>query len=224
MISDGHGGAIITWQDQRSGSDICGQRLDPAGNPLGTINGFGICDEVGTQTFPILANSTVNEVVVAWMDYRSGTNWDIYTLGVDDAIKINPTLITEGSNQGSQISYTYSDQEAYSNITYYYWLESVSLSGVSEYYGPLSVTIGDPNLDPLPPAMPLTTSLMNAFPNPFNPNTNIRYSLKTAGSVHIDIYNVKGQLLRSFKNQHNEPGYYQISWDGKDSSGNTVSS
>ncbi|MDP2172401.1 MAG: FlgD immunoglobulin-like domain containing protein [Candidatus Cloacimonadaceae bacterium] len=65
---------------------------------------------------------------------------------------------------------------------------------------------------------------MNAFPNPFNPNANIRYTLKEAGRVNIDIYNMKGQLVRSFKAEHNTPGYYQVSWDGRDTSGNPSSS
>jgi flagellar hook assembly protein FlgD len=70
----------------------------------------------------------------------------------------------------------------------------------------------------------MATKLMNAFPNPFNPNTNIRYSLKEAGKVNISIYNVKGQLVRSYRNEHANPGYYQVSWDGKDHNGQAVSS
>ena len=70
----------------------------------------------------------------------------------------------------------------------------------------------------------LATKLENAYPNPFNPNTNIRYQLKDAGDVKIDIYNTRGQLVRSFSRTHDAPGYYQINWDGRDSSGKSVSS
>jgi flagellar hook assembly protein FlgD len=65
---------------------------------------------------------------------------------------------------------------------------------------------------------------MNAFPNPFNPNTTLRYSLKEAGKVRIEIYNLKGQMVRSFSNDHSSPGYYQVNWDGKDAMGRKVSS
>jgi len=168
-------------------------------------------------------------VKIAWIA-QSETNHSGYNIlraelrDLETAIKINPNLIDQGENLGTQISYAYTDNEAYSNMNYYYWLESVALDGVSEYFGPLSVTIGDPNLDPLPPVVPLATKLMNAFPNPFNPNTNVRYSLKEAGKVRIDIYNVKGQLVRSFNAEHNSPGYYQISWDGKDTNGRSAAS
>jgi len=168
-------------------------------------------------------------VKIAWIA-QSETNHSGYNIlraelrDLETAIKINPNLIDQGENLGTQISYAYTDNEAYSNMNYYYWLESVALDGVSEYFGPLSVTIGDPALVPLPPVIPLATKLMNAFPNPFNPNTNVRYSLKEAGKVRIDIYNVKGQLVRSFNAEHNSPGYYQISWDGKDTNGRSAAS
>jgi len=168
-------------------------------------------------------------VKIAWVA-QSETNHSGYNIlraentDLTTALKINPSLIDNGTPLGTQLSYSYTDQEAYSNMLYYYWLESIALDGASEFYGPLSVTIGDPSQDPLPPVIPIATKLMTAFPNPFNPNTNIRYSLKEAGKVNIDIYNVKGQLVRSFIAEHANPGYYQVSWDGKDNSGNPAAS
>lgn len=39
----------------------------------------------------------------------------------------------------------------------------------------------------------------------------------------ILLYNLKGQVVRSFVNSHDQPGYYQVSWDGRDSGGRVVS-
>jgi hypothetical protein len=44
--------------------------------------------------------------------------------------------------------------------------------------------------------------LDNNFPNPFNPETTIRYSLKEAGQVKINIFNMKGQMIRSLLNEN----------------------
>lgn len=140
------------------------------------------------------------------------------------AQKINARLIDDGMETGTQINYTYTDFETYSNMVYYYWLESVSLDGISNFYGPLTVTIGDPTQEPNPPTIPMVTKLLNAYPNPFNPNTNIRYSLKDAGKVKIDIYNMKGQVINSLTAEHDSPGFYQIAWDGCDANGKPVSS
>lgn len=143
---------------------------------------------------------------------------------VNDAVKINPSIINEGTALGTQMSYNYADTEVESGYTYYYWLESVDLGGMSVLHGPLSVVVtGDPN-DPGTPELPTVTKLMNAFPNPFNPSTTLRYSLKEAGKVRIEIYNMKGQMVRSYNNEHATPGYYQVSWDGKDAMGRQVAS
>jgi len=168
-------------------------------------------------------------VQVAWVA-QSETNHLGYNIlraqsnQADEALKINPLIISEGENLGTQISYSYADAEVDAGSTYYYWLESVDLGGISTLYGPLSVLVtGDPN-DPGTPELPTVTKLMNAFPNPFNPNTTLRYSLKEAGKVRIEIYNLKGQMVRSYINDHATPGYYQVSWDGKDAQGRKVSS
>jgi flagellar hook assembly protein FlgD len=70
----------------------------------------------------------------------------------------------------------------------------------------------------------MVTKLYNAFPNPFNPNTNIRYSLKEAGKVKIEIYNMKGQKIKTYNLEHTSPGYYQVSWDSCDDKGRSVAS
>ena len=141
-----------------------------------------------------------------------------------NAITINGSIINSGSPVGTQISYNFTDFEVYTNMIYYYWLESVALEGSSEFYGPLTVTIGDPTQEPVPPSVQIVTKLYNAFPNPFNPNTLIRYSLKEAGKVTIDIYNMKGQKIKSYTQEHYSPGYYQVSWDGCDDNGRNVAS
>ena len=138
------------------------------------------------------------------------------------AIMINSGMIHDGVSAGTQIKYSYLDTEVYHQATYYYWLESVSLSGEIEYFGPLMITISADGEEPGIPEIPLETKLFSAFPNPFNPSTNLRYSMKEAGDVRIDIYNVKGQILKTFTNNHNLPGYYQVSWDGRDMNGSVV--
>lgn len=143
---------------------------------------------------------------------------------VNSAVKINNGIIDQGTALGSQISYNYADAEVEAGYTYYYWLESVDLGGMSTLHGPISVLVtGNPD-DPGSPELPTVTKLMNAFPNPFNPSTTLRYSLKEAGKVRIEIYNMKGQMVRSYNTEHATPGYYQVSWDGKDAMGRPVSS
>jgi len=71
---------------------------------------------------------------------------------------------------------------------------------------------------------PVVTKLHGNYPNPFNPETTIRFSLKDSSPVRINIYNIKGQLIRSLVNNNLTSGNHQIVWNGKDNDGRNVGS
>ena len=120
-------------------------------------------------------------------------------------------------------TYIYVDQELTEDGTYYYWLQNVDMDGTSAFHGPASVVFSITG-DGGSPAIPTMTQLDNAYPNPFNPHTTIRYQLESAGRVKIDIYNTKGQIVRSFERRHDAAGHYNILWDGCDESGRALAS
>ncbi len=66
-------------------------------------------------------------------------------------------------------------------------------------------------------------SLMN-YPNPFSHQTTIRFSTTGKSHVRMEIYNIKGQLVRRLLDEMKDISTAQVSWDGKDSSGNPVAS
>ncbi len=57
-----------------------------------------------------------------------------------------------------------------------------------------------------------------SYPHPFNPETQINYSLSTSGNVRIQIYNISGQLIRTFDLGYQSPGSYSVRWDGRNES------
>jgi hypothetical protein len=73
-----------------------------------------------------------------------------------------------------------------------------------------------------PPAY--LTKLSQNFPNPFNPSTTIKYSLGTDGPVSVDIYNVRGQRIRTLVDENQIAGNHQVVWNGLDNSNRQVSS
>ncbi len=168
-------------------------------------------------------------VKIAWIS-QSETNHSGYNImrsvamNLESAIRINPELICQGTQNGGQVSYTFTDKELVYNSTLYYWLESVSLSGESQFYGPIRVQTGDGGQEPETPGTVVQTRLHNAYPNPFNPATNISYSISEPTLVQIDIFNSRGQLIRSLSSYHSAQGTYALNWDGKDSAGNLVGS
>ncbi len=84
-VSDGHGGIIIAWQDDRKGpngnvdTDIFAQRVDSNGTVKWTNNGVAICKAVEWQYFLDITSDGNGGAIISWQDYRMGTgNADIY--------------------------------------------------------------------------------------------------------------------------------------------------
>jgi hypothetical protein len=78
--------------------------------------------------------------------------------------------------------------------------------------------------EPETPQIPAQTCLAKLFPNPFNPTLYISYKLVKASPVKINIFNSRGQLIRSFDDLSPEAGTYNLPWDGKDQSGSPCGS
>ncbi|MCL2065479.1 MAG: hypothetical protein FWG98_14060, partial [Candidatus Cloacimonetes bacterium] len=70
------------------------------------------------------------------------------------------------------------------------------------------------------PTTPLIiTELLSNFPNPFNPETTIRFDLAVDSPVSIDIYNIRGQKVRRVFDGFVERGSHSVIWDGRDEEG-----
>jgi hypothetical protein len=66
--------------------------------------------------------------------------------------------------------------------------------------------------------------LHDNYPNPFNPTTNLKFSLKEAANVELTIYNVKGEKVKTVANGDFASGSHSIEWNGKDNNNKNVSS
>ncbi|GAB1468815.1 hypothetical protein MASR2M64_15700 [Candidatus Cloacimonadota bacterium] len=71
-------------------------------------------------------------------------------------------------------------------------------------------------------ALPITN--LRNYPNPFNPSTTISFSVKAAGMAKLNIFNLKGQLVKCLADGALPKGEHKLIWDGKDSDGNVVGS
>lgn len=147
-----------------------------------------------------------------------------YAADLNQSIVVNSALISTGTANGTEVTYKFVDAEVEMNTKYYYWLENVSLNGDVEYYGPVMATVGQAGDVPPVPTIPLVTALLDAYPNPFNPVTTIHYLVKDGGDVKMDVYNVRGQVVKHFAATHAKAGHYRFVWDGKDTDGRSAAS
>nr|MBN2278929.1 T9SS type A sorting domain-containing protein [candidate division Zixibacteria bacterium] len=72
--------------------------------------------------------------------------------------------------------------------------------------------------------LPMSFSLKQNAPNPFNPQTRIDYDLPQATNVNLDIFNVLGQKVKTVVNEFQEAGSKSVIWDGRDDGGVSVAS
>ena len=75
-----------------------------------------------------------------------------------------------------------------------------------------------------PPAAKLPAYSFQVWPNPFNTTTYLRFYLSQAASVHVAIYNVQGQRVRTLVDAPLHAGAHQMLWDGRDERGHSTAS
>jgi len=100
IVSDGSGGAIITWEDLRGpNTDIYAQKINSAGITQWDDNGTVICNATGEQLYHQIASDGSGGLIITWRDNRNSgiTNTDIY------AQKIDSTGITQWTTNGTVI-------------------------------------------------------------------------------------------------------------------------
>ena len=80
IVSDGAGGAIMVWDDIRSGTnaDIYAQRVNAAGVPQWTANGVVVSSASFEQVLPAIVSDGAGGAFITWQDIRSGTTYDVY--------------------------------------------------------------------------------------------------------------------------------------------------
>jgi predicted lipoprotein with Yx(FWY)xxD motif len=255
ITSDGAGGAVVTWGDERIGdTDIYAQRVDASGAVLWTPNGVSLCTYRGEQRFPEIATDGTGGAIVAWDDHRCG--YLIYAQRIRGSGEIVGTLLQNYSaapegesirlawalseiDEGARfsisrasapdwkyveldggaivkdrLSFTFTDTYCLPGTTYKYRVECVAEgTGRRILFETDAITI---------PPLPVT--LYQNHPNPFNPRTVIRFYLPEALEISLDVYDVAGERVATLAEGKREKGYHEVTWDGRNSAGETCSS
>ena len=114
IVSDGAGGAILAWYDQRTGNgDIYAQRLNAAGVAQWIPNGSQVCGAASEQNAVRLVSDGVGGAILTWHDLRSNVTYDIYAqrmlggtgqwavngvaISTAAANQLNPTIAPDGA-------------------------------------------------------------------------------------------------------------------------------
>ncbi len=231
LVSDGVGGAMITWEDFRTGltSDIYAQRVDSTGVVATgwNVNGVTVCVAAFNQSNPKIISDNNHGAIITWADKRdsstNGNTFDVYASRITgefalswtangvpictaDSTQTNLTAVSDGSG-GTIIAW----QDKRSG-SYDIYASRVFQSGTT----PVEIV----------EIAPQAFSLDQNYPNPFNPSTKIQYTIGNAGLVSLKVYDVLGHEVATLVNSNQDAGSYTVPFSaigGSASGGNTWS-
>ncbi|MDD3563963.1 MAG: FlgD immunoglobulin-like domain containing protein [Candidatus Cloacimonetes bacterium] len=174
---------------------------------------------VELSSFTVATNS-YNQVNLQWVT-QSETNVSGFRIYrntedlLDSAQMLN--YFIPATNTSQMKVYIATDKEIYAEGIYYYWLENVDLSGESGFHGPIHINVAFAN--PPTPEVPLTQGISSTYPNPFNPIVNISCGMEKAGQATVQIYNTRGQLVKTLFTGNKDKGKFLLQWNGTDQLG-----
>ena len=156
--------------------------------------------------------STLSEYNLAGFNIYRGLCGDLAQAQI-----VNEQIIPATNTQSLQ-TYHYTDCFLNSWTWYYYWLQDVGVDSNSNFYGPDSVYVGEVhNSDEVLPAS--VSLLQSVYPNPFHKRLYIEINLPKELNFTLQVYNRKGQFVRSIYSGLKSAGAYTLYWDGLDQKG-----
>ncbi|MBP7194269.1 MAG: T9SS type A sorting domain-containing protein [Candidatus Cloacimonetes bacterium] len=226
ILTDGRTDLItFAWCENINGMhDIIAHRYSLDGNPLWGNLGYYVVQKDSSQTNPTFASFDNNGIAVAWTEYLALES-DIYYK------YINGDGTFAGSPGGDIVCAAGKAQyepklTSMNNHAYAIWADGRS-SGKTEILGLYAQKISNDtvaNDDPTAPP-PAGFRLGQNHPNPFNPSTAIQFSTADPDRHYsLEIYNLKGQRIKTLHEGKLPAGNHSLIWNGKDANGQDVAS
>jgi subtilisin-like proprotein convertase family protein len=178
---------------------------DNAGGDTGTINWacltftYDYILPVTGVAFDAVAGN--NSITLNWST-ASESNMSHFEV-LRGATKVAEVACT---NSGTTHNYSFVDNDVTNGLVYSYTLVGVAIDGSR---GELASVNASPNAN----AVVTEYALLQNFPNPFNPETNIAFDMVEAGHVNVAVYNVIGQKVAELVNGNMNAGRHVVSFD-----------
>jgi hypothetical protein len=252
LVSDGAGGAIIAWEDLRSGNaDIYGRGIDTNGTPLWTADGVDVCTAADAQYQTRVASDGAGGAIMAWIDLRrNGYTKDVYAQRLTappNAVAIRFFDATAKSGIVT-VRATFRSDLGVEAVDVYRGLgtddypltviEHVDdVRGDRFEYVDRNVTLGQTYryqigvidadgtfLSPIETVSvgAIVGGLAQNRPNPFNPTTTIEYTLSERSPALLVIYDIAGALVARLDQGVQDAGTHTVEWHGRDAHGAPV--
>lgn len=191
------------WNYNRGGQVVRGLRYG--------LEYPGVSALVPVQLASFTAAPTDKEVILKWKTASEKNNYGFEveksTSGISSAASSwAPIGFINGSGTTTEEkNYSFIDENVYSG-KYFYRLKQIDFDGSVEYSKILEVDLNNP----------IAFSLNQNFPNPFNPETIISFTLPEAMFINLKIYDMLGNEVQTLVNEKKDGGVHQITFNGGD--------
>ncbi|MCK4340057.1 MAG: T9SS type A sorting domain-containing protein [Candidatus Cloacimonetes bacterium] len=230
--SGDNNGVAIPTTDQRGA-----ERYDFAEPNVQSSTDIGAYEDWpgGDDTLPVeLSTFTVqylnNTPTLYWSTQSETDNlgWNVYRNTEENfssSQKITDEMIQGNGTTTEPSYYIYNEtsEDIIIGQTYWYWLESIDLGGVTHHYNnAVNITIPDINEDPTYLERPIVYELQSS-PNPAKFSTLISFTINKSAFAEVSIYNILGKLVKTLPMViTTEDEKSIVYWNGKDEDGNIV--
>jgi len=134
------------------------------------------------------------------------------------------TVVENIPSDPTHIFYTVTDDQTLDYEALYYWQVVPYNAGGSGVASPIFNFTTGANSDNDDTLAPIYTVLRSNYPNPFNPTTNIAFTLNKDSNVSISVFDIRGRLVVNLVDGFYKSGHHNVVWNGVDNSGNAVAS
>jgi len=160
-------------------------------------------DPIPVELTAFSASAVADNVILQWSTATEINNlgFEVERRTISSEYEVLGFVSGAGSTTEPQ-NYSFTDSKISKGI-YTYRLKQIDLDGSFSYSYEIEVDV----------ETPAVYALEQNFPNPFNPSTNINYSIAETGLVKIAVYNMLGQEVKVLVNELKEAGPHSITFD-----------
>ncbi|MCX6162717.1 MAG: YCF48-related protein [Ignavibacteriae bacterium] len=179
------------------------------GTIISTVNGGLPLPSAPVLVFPL--NNAINVPVNTTFRWNQVTNARRYTVQISTVP--NFAVITDSVTVDTNL-YNIPYGKLLNAITYFWRVNASNVNGAGPWSTVWSFSTLPTGLIQISTSVPKEYKVFDAYPNPFNPVTRIRYELPRSGSVELAVYDVMGREVEMLVNKRQAAGSYEAVWDG----------
>ena len=212
---------VVVWVESH---EVRAQRYDSSATPIG-INIVIVDNPSSFPENPQVKMTDDGYFVVTWTDHR-GEGSDVYFRPYLGGSPLGPGgAVNTDAGQALQIS---GGIDLWGTYLYSVWADNRTAgNGYDIYFNTINFKETAVEDEEEERGLPQKFTLHQNHPNPFNPNTRIKFVVRNGQAplhVSLKIYNIRGQLVKTLIEEEKPPGDYGVIWEGRNNEGKEVAS